>query len=67
MAQQWCKSRKDIPYFETSAKDGSNVEIAFELIAKNFLAQELYDEPVKDVPITLKLEENKKKSSNKCC
>lgn len=39
-AQQWCQSQNDIPYFETSAKEGINVERAFQTIAKNALAQE---------------------------
>ncbi|KAG5672901.1 hypothetical protein PVAND_002989 [Polypedilum vanderplanki] len=39
-AQQWCQSKNDIPYFETSAKEGINVDIAFQTIAKNALAQE---------------------------
>ena len=39
-AQQWCQSKNDIPYFETSAKEGINVDLAFQTIAKNALAQE---------------------------
>lgn len=39
-AQQWCQSKNNIPYFETSAKEGINVEQAFQTIAKNALAQE---------------------------
>lgn len=39
-AQQWCQSQNDIPYFETSAKEGINVERAFQTIARNALAQE---------------------------
>lgn len=39
-AQQWCQSKNDIPYFETSAKEGLNVERAFQTIARNALAQE---------------------------
>ena len=39
-AQQWCQSKGDIPYFETSAKEAINVEQAFQTVAKNALAQE---------------------------
>lgn len=39
-AQQWCQSKNDIPYYETSAKEGINVELAFQTIAKNALEQE---------------------------
>lgn len=39
-AQQWCQTQNDIPFFETSAKEGINVERAFQTIAKNALDQE---------------------------
>merc|ERR1711915_1163515 len=42
-AQQWCMSKNDIPYFETSAKEAINVEQAFQTIARNALAQETED------------------------
>ena len=38
--EQWCRSKNDIPYFETSAKEGINVDIAFQTIVENALAQE---------------------------
>ncbi|KAH8507893.1 hypothetical protein Peur_049878 [Populus x canadensis] len=33
-AREWCASRGDIPYFETSAKEGYNVHEAFLCVAK---------------------------------
>eukprot|EP01100_Stratorugosa_tubuloviscum_P009777 TRINITY_DN4117_c0_g3_i1.p1 TRINITY_DN4117_c0_g3~~TRINITY_DN4117_c0_g3_i1.p1 ORF type:complete len:205 (+),score=109.07 TRINITY_DN4117_c0_g3_i1:129-743(+) len=42
-AQQWCQTKGNIPYFETSAKDAFNVEQAFQTIARNALKQEPED------------------------
>ena len=39
-ATNWCKSKNQIPYHETSAKDAVNVEAAFMEIARNALKQE---------------------------
>lgn len=39
-AINWCKSKNQIPYHETSAKDAVNVEAAFVEIARNALKQE---------------------------
>lgn len=39
-AEQWCQNKNGLPYFETSAKDTTNVEQAFITIARNALAQE---------------------------
>ncbi|OMP00281.1 Small GTPase superfamily [Corchorus capsularis] len=43
-AKAWCASKGNIPYFETSAKEGLNVEAAFEYIAKNALKNEPEEE-----------------------
>ncbi|KAG5619153.1 hypothetical protein H5410_018977 [Solanum commersonii] len=42
-AKAWCAS-KGIPYFETSAKEGFNVDAAFQCIAKNALKNEPEEE-----------------------
>jgi len=39
-AMAFCHSKGEIPYFETSAKEAINVEQAFEVIARQALAQE---------------------------
>ena len=43
-AKAWCASKGNIPYFETSAKEGFNVEAAFQCIAKNALKNEPEEE-----------------------
>ncbi|RHN75894.1 putative small GTPase superfamily, ribonuclease H-like domain, PRP8 domain IV core [Medicago truncatula] len=43
-AKAWCASKGNIPYFETSAKEGFNVEAAFECITKNALENEPEEE-----------------------
>ncbi|KAJ4958294.1 hypothetical protein NE237_025405 [Protea cynaroides] len=46
-AKAWCASKGNIPYFETSAKEGFNVEAAFECIAMNALKKE----PKTEIPV----------------
>lgn len=36
----WCTSKGNIPYFETSAKEATNVEQAFQAACRNALSQE---------------------------
>ncbi|TYG53404.1 hypothetical protein ES288_D09G107200v1 [Gossypium darwinii] len=43
-AMAWCVSKGNIPHFETSAKEGFNVDAAFECIAKNALKNEPEEE-----------------------
>jgi len=43
-AMTFCQSNGNLPYFETSAKEALNVEQAFEVIARNALAQEETEE-----------------------
>jgi Ras-related protein Rab-7A len=68
-AQQWCHSKNDIPYFETSAKEAINVEQAFQTIAKNALAQETEDFPDQfPDPISLRpgTNENRRQGGDNC-
>merc|ERR1719484_294458 len=53
-AQQWCKSKNDIPYHETSAASAVNVEAAFQEIARKALKQEHAEEQIY-LPETLTL------------
>jgi len=65
-AQQWCQSKGDIPYFETSAKEALNVEQAFQTIAKNALQQEASQKPI-FIPDTLDLNKTKTQTEDKGC
>jgi len=38
-AMAWCQSKGDIPYFETSAKESTNVEQAFQCVGKTAVKQ----------------------------
>jgi Ras-related protein Rab-7A len=67
-AQNWCTEKSNVPYFETSAKEGTNVEKAFETVARNALAREKEIDSVPDFPDPLvKLQGgNQSPPSNKC-
>ena len=43
-AKQWCTSKGGIPFFETSAKEGTDVESAFQKIVHNALQNETEEE-----------------------
>nr|KAJ3415441.1 Ras- protein Rab-7 [Polyrhizophydium stewartii] len=55
-AMAWCQQKGNIPYFETSAKEGINVEQAFFTIAKNSLKQEADVELYSDFPDPIKID-----------
>ena len=40
----YCQNKGDIPHFEVSAKDNTNVEQAFEVVARSALAMEEQEE-----------------------
>ncbi|KAK6617358.1 Ras- protein Rab-7 [Polyplax serrata] len=66
-AQQWCQSKNNIPYFETSAKEGINIEQAFQTIAKNALAQESEVELYNEFPDQIKLSGDSRDSRGGSC
>eukprot|EP01061_Rhynchopus_euleeides_P036302 TRINITY_DN611_c1_g1_i1.p1 TRINITY_DN611_c1_g1~~TRINITY_DN611_c1_g1_i1.p1 ORF type:complete len:208 (+),score=102.96 TRINITY_DN611_c1_g1_i1:61-684(+) len=72
-ALQWAQKQansddedKRIPYFETSAKDKTNVEQAFLAVAKGSLAKKLVSKTDDFIPMTLPEKQPAKKKS-KCC
>lgn len=63
-AERWCQSKNNIPYFETSAKDATNVEQAFQAIAKNALAQESEQDLYNEFPDQIKLSSDSNRFTN---
>lgn len=60
--------KSNIPHFETSAKEGTNVDKAFETVARNALAREKDIDPSPDFPeprIRIPVEDEKPQT-NKC-
>lgn len=65
-AQAYCQSRGNMPYFETSAKEATNVEQAFDVIARNALAQEESEEYPGDFPDPINLNLNEERDGCAC-
>ena len=66
-ATQWCQSKGDIPYFETSAKEAINVEQAFQTVAKNALAQETDVELYNEFPDQIRLNNDAQRPQQSGC
>lgn len=64
-AQAWCRDNGDYPYFETSAKDATNVAAAFEEAVRRVLATEdRSDHLIQTDTVSL---HRKPKPSSSCC
>ncbi|CAI9180143.1 unnamed protein product [Rangifer tarandus platyrhynchus] len=64
-AQAWCRDNGDYPYFETSAKDATNVAAAFEEAVRRVLATEDRSDPLIQTD-TVSLH-RKPRPSSSCC
>ncbi len=56
--QQWCRSHHDVPYFETSAKEATNVERAFAAIARIALAREQTEGNLCEFPDPIRVQQD---------
>eukprot|EP01156_Anaeramoeba_ignava_P020037 Anaeramoba_ignava/c11951_g1_i1.p1 GENE.c11951_g1_i1~~c11951_g1_i1.p1 ORF type:complete len:225 (+),score=74.60 c11951_g1_i1:45-677(+) len=57
-AEAWCQSKGGLEYFETSAKEATNVEQAFQTIARNALKREQEPDMIFPNEDTFKIPEN---------
>ncbi|KAI6180624.1 Ras family protein [Aphelenchoides besseyi] len=67
-AQSWCQGKNNMPYFEVSAKDGLNVEDAFQAIARAALqrdSQDVHDFP--EFPNEIRLTGNREPTHSNSC
>jgi Ras-related protein Rab-7A len=63
----WFIEKSNVPYFETSAKEGVNVEKAFETVARNALAREKDMDQTTDFPPPIVIPKtNQPTQSNGC-
>jgi len=65
-AMTFCQSKGNIPYFETSAKEAVNVEQAFEVIARQALAQEEAGDFNSDFPVTIPIDLDSERDNCGC-
>ncbi|KAI6225114.1 Ras domain containing protein [Aphelenchoides fujianensis] len=67
-AQSWCQGKNNMPYFEVSAKDGVNVEDAFQAIARAALqrdSQDVHDFP--EFPNEIRLTDRREPAHSDSC
>jgi Ras-related protein Rab-7A len=49
-AMKWCNKNPPAQFFECSAKDATNVELAFQQIAKDAVESNVDEKPITDIP-----------------
>lgn len=59
--------KNNIPYFETSAKEGLNVEKAFETVARNALAREKEIDQQADFPMPIRIPQQEEQPKKEGC
>ncbi|CAO3672023.1 unnamed protein product [Rhizopus stolonifer] len=62
----FCQAKGNIPHFETSAKEGTNIEQAFQVIAKNALLQESSIELYNELSDPISLDQYDSNDHTKC-
>ncbi|KAK9806997.1 hypothetical protein WJX72_009946 [[Myrmecia] bisecta] len=65
-AKQWSTQKGNIPYFETSAKEDTNVDAAFQCIARNALKNETEEEMYIPDTVDMNTQQTASKASS-CC
>ncbi|GAA5881002.1 hypothetical protein JCM8115_005600 [Rhodotorula mucilaginosa] len=65
-ALTWCQQKGNIPYFETSAKEATNVEEAFKAACRNALQQEGNADILDDYPDPIRINAANEGSSYGC-
>merc|ERR1712096_467185 len=65
-AQIWAKNHGKIPFYETSAKEATNVEEAFKVVASNGLKMEQQEEIYLPPTVLIDNNENRNSNNEKC-
>ncbi|XP_030371625.1 ras-related protein rab7-like [Scaptodrosophila lebanonensis] len=67
-ARLWCQLNNNIPYYEISAKDSSNIDLAFRAVVEKALQRDTKQSNPQDLDrITLSPPLETDKTSEKCC
>jgi len=64
--QQWATLKDNMPSFESSAKDGINVEQAFQAAARKAIAQEAATDQYQDFPDQIRLKSQADENKDGC-